>query len=70
MATQKENLDYLQFIVENQVNIEFCEKIIWLRPRTEGIAMLSEDIGVKLKNVGGDRYLAIKKGVDTIRSRS
>lgn len=60
---------YLQAIVDHQINIEFCEKIIWLRPRTEGIAMLSEDIGVKLKDVGGDKSLAIQKGIDIILNR-
>ena len=60
---------YLQAIVDHQINIEFCEKIIWLRPRTEGIAMLSEDIGVKLKDVGGDKSLAIQKGIDIILNK-
>lgn len=55
---------YLQAIVDYEINIEFCEKIVWLRPRTEGLSFLSEDVGIKLKGVGGDKMLAVKKGID------
>lgn len=57
---------YLQAIVDYEINIEFCEKIVWLRPRTEGLSFLSEDIGIKLKGVGGDKMSAVKKGIDKI----
>lgn len=57
---------YLQAIVDYEINIEFCEKIVWLRPRTEGLSFLSEDIGIKLKEVGGDKMEAVKNGIDMI----
>lgn len=58
--------DYLQAIIDYEINIEFCDKIVWLRPRTEGLLFLSEDIGIKLKDVGGDKMEAVKKGIDKI----
>lgn len=57
---------YLQAIIDYEINIEFCDKIVWLRPRTEGLSFLSEDIGIKLKDVGGDKMEAIRKGIDKI----
>lgn len=58
--------NYLKAIIDYEINIEFCEKIVWLRPRTEGLSFLSEDIGIKLKGVGGDKMEAVKMGIDKI----
>ena len=57
---------YLQAIIDYEINIEFCDKIVWLRPRTEGLSFLTEDVGIKLKDVGGDRMEAVKRGIDKI----
>lgn len=57
---------YLQAIIDYEINIEFCDKIVWLRPRTEGLSFLTEDVGIKLKDVGGDKMEAVKKGIDKI----
>ena len=35
--------DYLQAIIDYEINTEFCDKIVWLRPRTEGLSFLTED---------------------------
>jgi len=59
---------YLQAIIDYEINIEFCDKIVWLRPRTEGLSFLTEDVGIKLKDVGGDKMEAVKKGIDKILS--
>lgn len=58
--------NYLKAIIDYEINIEFCDKIVWLRPRTEGLSFLSEDTGIKLKDVGGDKMEAVKMGIDKI----
>lgn len=63
------DVDYLKAIVEHQINIEFCDKIVWLRPRTQGLSFMSEDIGVKLKDVGNDKTKAVKKGIEQVMLR-
>lgn len=61
--------DYLQAIIENEINIEFCDKIVWLRPRSDGLPFLSEDIGVKLKDVCNDKTKAVKRGIEQVMLR-
>lgn len=44
----KSKQELFDIICDNKVDIEFCEKIVWLRQRKEGLNIFNEPVGVKL----------------------
>ncbi len=57
-----EQLMLLDIIIQNQLNIEWCDSIVWLT-RKDTIHSQSKAVGVKYKEVAGDRGAALKLAI-------
>ena len=52
----------LDIIIQDQLNIEWCDSIVWLT-RKGAIPSQSKVVGVKYKEVAGDKEAALKLAI-------
>jgi hypothetical protein len=52
----------LDIIIKDQLDVEWCDSIVWLT-RKDAIPSQSKVVGVKYKEVAGDRGAALKLAI-------
>lgn len=63
MTNKQSNLDIIELLAENQVNVTWTPKCIWLRKTLPVVDVVNPEICIKLVDHGMRRHKALIEGL-------
>lgn len=63
MGSLQSNIDIIQALAENEVQLQFTPKVLWLRKSSSVVNVANPDLCIKFSDRGNDKAKALIEGL-------